>query len=96
MRRAREWRLSLNGKCERKAEAELGVRAGFESNEVFPYYASSDTRLHVATSDNETLLDYVLNNPADPLRSAGCVEQRKALISRNMDSCRRTGQAKRI
>jgi 4-O-beta-D-mannosyl-D-glucose phosphorylase len=52
-------------------------------NEVFIYYASSDTRLHVATSSVERLLDYVKNTPADPLTSAACVQQRLDLISRN-------------
>ena len=47
------------------------------------YYASSDTRLHVATSTVPRLLDYVLHTPADPLRSRACVEQRCALIKKN-------------
>jgi 4-O-beta-D-mannosyl-D-glucose phosphorylase len=51
--------------------------------EVFIYYASSDTRLHVATSTVDRLLDYVMNTPADPLRSRACVEQRYALIEKN-------------
>jgi 4-O-beta-D-mannosyl-D-glucose phosphorylase len=50
---------------------------------VLIYYASSDTRLHVAQSHLEVLLDYVLNTPADGLRSARCVEQRLDLIARN-------------
>lgn len=62
-----------------------------DRDDVFLYYASCDTRLHVATSDVETLLDYVLNNPEDPLRSAGCVEQRKALIEKNLEFCRKAG-----
>jgi 4-O-beta-D-mannosyl-D-glucose phosphorylase len=62
-----------------------------DDQEVFLYYASCDTRMHVATTDIPTLLDYVRNNPADPLRSAACVEQRKALIDRNLEYCRRTG-----
>jgi 4-O-beta-D-mannosyl-D-glucose phosphorylase len=53
------------------------------NGEVFIYYASSDTRLHVATSTVERLLDYVMNTPADPLRSRACVEQRYALIEKN-------------
>ena len=36
-----------------------------EDGTVFIYYASSDTRLHVATSTLEQLLDYVMNTPAD-------------------------------
>ncbi len=54
-------------------------------NEVFIYYASSDTKMHVATSTIEKLVDYAINTPADGLRSAVSVEQRKALIDRNME-----------
>jgi 4-O-beta-D-mannosyl-D-glucose phosphorylase len=50
---------------------------------VFIYYASSDTLLHVATTDIDRLLDYVFNTPEDGLRSAASVEQRIALIRRN-------------
>jgi 4-O-beta-D-mannosyl-D-glucose phosphorylase len=54
-----------------------------KNGKVFIYYASSDTRVHVATSDVDRLLDYVLNTPEDPLRSAAAVEQRVALIEKN-------------
>ncbi len=54
-----------------------------KNGDVYIYYASSDTRLHVATSTVPRLLDYVLNTPADPLRSHACVEQRYALIDKN-------------
>jgi 4-O-beta-D-mannosyl-D-glucose phosphorylase len=54
-----------------------------KKGEVFIYYASSDTRLHVATATVAKLLDYVQNTPADPLRSYACVEQRNALIQKN-------------
>lgn len=50
---------------------------------VFIYYASSDTRCHVATSTVEKLVDYCLHTPEDLLRSAACVEQRLDLIRRN-------------
>lgn len=53
---------------------------------VLIYYASSDTRLHVATSSVERLLDYVKNTPADGYRSAACVQQRIALIRGNRAS----------
>ena len=56
-----------------------------EKNEVFIYYASSDTRMHVATSTVEKLVDYAINTPADGLRSAASVEQRNLLISKNME-----------
>ncbi|MGA1464820.1 MAG: glycosidase [Balneolaceae bacterium] len=50
---------------------------------IYIYYASSDTRLHVAVSSEERLLDYVLNTPSDSLRSAEAVRQRMDLIQRN-------------
>ncbi len=55
-----------------------------EKEQVFIYYASSDTRMHVATSTVDKLLDYVLNTPSDGLRSAASVEQRKRLIEQNL------------
>ena len=58
---------------------------------VFLYYASCDTRLHVATSDVGTLLDYVQNNPADGFRSGECVRKRKSLIRKNLAYCKETG-----
>jgi 4-O-beta-D-mannosyl-D-glucose phosphorylase len=57
---------------------------------VFIYYGSSDTRMHVATSDVDRLLDYTINTPADPLRSYACVEQRLGLIKRNLEILKRT------
>ena len=51
--------------------------------EVFIYYASSDTRLHVATTSIGQLVDYCLNTPEDPLTSAGSVQQRLDLIAAN-------------
>ncbi len=57
-----------------------------QNGEVFIYYASSDTRIHVATSTLERLLDYVMNTPADSLRSALSVAERCQLIQRNLAS----------
>lgn len=51
---------------------------------VFIYYASSDTRTHVATSSIERLLDYARNTPPDGLFSSACVKQRIALARRNL------------
>jgi 4-O-beta-D-mannosyl-D-glucose phosphorylase len=51
---------------------------------VLIYYASSDTRLHVAASTIDKLLDYVMNTPPDPLKSHLCVEQRYRLIEKNL------------
>jgi 4-O-beta-D-mannosyl-D-glucose phosphorylase len=52
--------------------------------DVFIYYGSSDTRMHVATSTVDKLLDYVMNTPEDGFRSAASVMQRNALITKNM------------
>jgi 4-O-beta-D-mannosyl-D-glucose phosphorylase len=57
------------------------VRRG---SEVLIYYASSDTRLHVASSGVDRLLDYVVNTPQDPLLSHLCVEQRSEMIRKNL------------
>ncbi|MBX2877977.1 MAG: glycosidase [Saprospiraceae bacterium] len=56
-----------------------------EQGEVFIYYASSDTRMHVASSTVDKLLDYVVNTPPDGLRSAASVAQRKQLIDKNLN-----------
>jgi len=54
-----------------------------EDGRVFVYYASSDTRMHVATTTIEQLLDYVVNTPEDGLHSAASVETLQQLIDRN-------------
>ena len=51
---------------------------------LFIYYASSDTRMHVATTSVDRMLDYVKNTPPDGGRSAACVAQRLELIDRNL------------
>ena len=56
-----------------------------DKNEVFIYYASSDTRLHVATTTLDKLIDYVFNTPEDPLRSVLCVKQRCEFIGKNLE-----------
>ena len=55
-----------------------------DNGQVLIYYGSSDTRMHVAESTVDKLLDYVLNTPEDGLRSAACVEQRIKLIKANL------------
>lgn len=55
-----------------------------KNGNVFIYYASSDTRMHVATTTVEKMLDYCHNTPEDPLRSFACVQQRLELIDRNL------------
>ncbi len=50
---------------------------------LYIYYASSDTRLHVASTTVEKMLDYAFCTPPDPLRSRDCVAQRVALIEKN-------------
>ena len=56
-----------------------------DNGDVYIYYASSDTRLHVATTTIDKLMDYVFNTPTDPLRSVKCVEQRCDFIRKNLE-----------
>ena len=56
-----------------------------DDGKVYVYYASSDTRMHVAETSIAQLLDYAFGTPADPLRSADCVRQRCALIEKNLE-----------
>ena len=54
-----------------------------DDGKVFIYYASSDTRMHVATTTIDHLLDYVVNTPADGLDSAGSVKNLQQIIDNN-------------
>ncbi len=56
-----------------------------ENGDVYIYYASSDTRMHVATTTIDKLMDYTFNTPSDPLRSVECVAQRIELIDKNLE-----------
>ncbi len=55
-----------------------------ENGDVYIYYASSDTRMHVATTTINKLMDYTFNTPSDALRSVDCVKQRYELIEKNL------------
>ena len=55
-----------------------------DDGKVFIYYASSDTRMHVATSTIERLVDYCLHTPQDGFSSSASVEILKNLIERNL------------
>ncbi len=57
------------------------VRRG---DDVYIYYGASDSRTYVAVTTVERLLDYVLNTPPDAGRTAACVQQRVALIEKNL------------
>jgi 4-O-beta-D-mannosyl-D-glucose phosphorylase len=52
---------------------------------VYIYYASSDTRMHVATSTVDKLVDYCLHTPADGFRSSASVETLKKQIAKNLE-----------
>ena len=54
-----------------------------DNGELYIYYAASDTRLHVASTTVDRMLDFAFHTPADPLLSRDCVAQRCALIDRN-------------
>jgi 4-O-beta-D-mannosyl-D-glucose phosphorylase len=54
-----------------------------EDGKVFIYYATADTRLHVATSTVDKLVDYCMNTPEDGYITAASVETIKKLIAKN-------------
>lgn len=56
-----------------------------EDGRVFIYYASSDTRMHVATSTIDRLVDYCLNTPADGLSTGESVKTLNKLIDSNLN-----------
>ena len=63
-----------------------------DNGDVYLYYASSDTRMHVATTTVGRLLDYVFQTPEDPHRSVECVAQRCDLIRRNLEYMKQDGE----
>ena len=67
-----------------------------EDGSVFIYYASSDTRMHVATTSIRKLLDYVVNTPEDGFTSAASVAQVISMVDKNKDamSRKKNGQLK--
>ena len=54
-----------------------------DDGKIYIYYASSDTRMHVATSSVDQLVDYVMNTPEDRFHSAQSVDTINELITRN-------------
>lgn len=56
-----------------------------DNGDVYIYYASCDTRMHVAVTTVDKLEDYLFHTPKDPLRSADCVKQRCGMIQRNLE-----------
>ncbi|MEN6618827.1 MAG: glycosidase [Rikenellaceae bacterium] len=55
-----------------------------DDGKVYIYYASSDTRMHVATSTVDKLLDYCFNTPVDGFTSASSVKTLKSIIDKNL------------
>lgn len=55
-----------------------------QQGKVFIYYASSDTRMHVAATTTEKLIDYCINTPEDEYQSHLSVKQRVTLINSNL------------
>ena len=62
-----------------------------DNGDVFIYYASSDTRMHLATTTIDKLVDYCINTPEDPLISSACVNQRVELIKKNLEIMKQNG-----
>ncbi len=56
-----------------------------EDGTIYLYYASCDTRLHVATTTVDLLSDYIFHTPEDPGRSVLCVQQRSEMIRHNLE-----------
>jgi 4-O-beta-D-mannosyl-D-glucose phosphorylase len=56
-----------------------------EDGSVYIYYASSDTRMHVATTTVDKLIDYVVNTPADGFKSSTSVDAIYRIIDRNKE-----------
>jgi 4-O-beta-D-mannosyl-D-glucose phosphorylase len=61
-----------------------------EKEEVFLYYAASDTRLHVATTTISKLLDYAFHSPKEAFNSFDCVQQRLTIIQENEHSLKQS------
>ncbi len=56
-----------------------------EDGSLYIYYASSDTRMHVATTTVERLVDYCLHTPEDKLTSGASVQILKRQVEKNLD-----------
>ncbi|MRT92049.1 glycosidase [Ancylomarina sp. 16SWW S1-10-2] len=56
-----------------------------DDGKLFIYYASSDTRMHVATTTIDQLVDYCINSPQDQLYSHLSVQSINQLVDRNKD-----------
>ena len=63
---------------------------------VYIYYASSDTRMHVATTTLNKLIDYLVNTPADGLRSSTSVDAIYQIIDNNNNLYKNEQQTVRI
>lgn len=57
-------------------------------NDLFIYYASSDTRCHLAKTTIDKMVDYCMNTPEDPLFTYDCVQQRLSLVEKNLELIR--------
>jgi len=57
-----------------------------DDGRVLIYYATADTRLHVAVSTVERLVDYCFNTPPDGLTTAASVENIKRLVRKNRET----------
>ena len=57
-----------------------------DDGRVLIYYATADTRLHVAVSSVERLIDYCMNTPKDGLTTSESVETIKKLIRKNRNN----------
>jgi 4-O-beta-D-mannosyl-D-glucose phosphorylase len=65
-----------------------------EDGKVFIYYASSDTRIHVAVSTIDKLLDYAVNTPADGFTSVQSVVHINLLVDKNLKKVKKVKKTK--
>ena len=63
-----------------------------ENGDVYIYYASCDTRMHVAVTTVDKLEDYLFHTPGDARRTADCVKQRCELIEKNLELLETAGK----
>ncbi len=60
-----------------------------DDGDLFIYYGSSDTRMHVAKTTVDKLVDFTINTPEDGMRTAVCVQQRIDLIKKNEETLKK-------
>lgn len=74
---------TLSGVARERGHSDVREMLGDEDGRVLIYYASSDTRLHLAISTVKRLMDYCMHTPEDGFTTSARVETVKRLINKN-------------